>query len=92
MEKEEIQKLCDELRGMTLSRGEREEFDNISQNQPVFAGNVLSKQTSQALIDKGLAMRYEGDYVLTNKGTVLRDNIIAVTKIRDAGVFYKNQK
>jgi hypothetical protein len=45
-----------------------DELFNIGKNMPVFAGNLNSHQGAQELIDLGLAMRYEGDYVLTELG------------------------
>jgi hypothetical protein len=51
-----------------MNKSESEELRCIGLYQPVFAGDVLSKATSQTLIDKGLVMRYDGDYVLTELG------------------------
>lgn len=51
-----------------LSKGEKTELEVMGQYQPVFAGDVLSKEDSRSLISKGLALKYEGDYCLTEKG------------------------
>ena len=51
-----------------LSKGLLAELWNISNNMPVDAGDLQSHQGAQELIDLGLAMRYEGKYVLTEKG------------------------
>lgn len=56
---------------MTLDKNLEEEFELIGLYQPVFAGDVLSKEDSRQLIELGLAMKYEGDYVLTEKGKEL---------------------
>lgn len=53
---------------MELSKSQTSELYHIGKNMPVFAGNIQSKQDAQDLIDFGLAMRYEGEYVLTEKG------------------------
>lgn len=79
-----------ELSGLVLTKSMREEFDNIAKNQPVFSGNVISKQESRKLILCGLVMYYEGEYVLTDKGTALKENLAAATKIRDSGVLYNS--
>lgn len=72
-----------------LTKSQREEFDNIANNQPVFAGNVISKQTTKELVDMGLVMTYEGEYVLTEKGKIKKSNLEAAEKIRDSGILYK---
>lgn len=53
---------------MELSKSQISELFNIGNNMPVFAGNVLSKEVSHELIELGLAMKYEGKYVLTERG------------------------
>ena len=53
---------------MDLSKSQIAELFNIGNNMPVFAGKLQSHQSAQELIDLGLAMRYEGEYVLTEKG------------------------
>jgi predicted transcriptional regulator len=58
-----------------LTKSQRAEFDNIAANQPVFAGNLQSHQDAKDLMDKGLVMRYEGEYVLTEKGKELKSNL-----------------
>lgn len=88
MEKEKRQMLCDELRGLKLTPSLREEFNNIAKNQPVFAGNLLSHQGADDLYKLGLVFRYEGEYVLTDKGTVLKDNLKAAFDIMCNGVLY----
>lgn len=79
----------EELSKLSLTKSMREEFDNIAKNQPVDSGSVISKQESRKLILCGLVMYYEGEYVLTEKGTILKENIAAATKIRDSGILYK---
>ncbi len=44
------------------------ELVNIGKNEPVFAGNVLSKYDSKKLIDLGLVTMCDGDYILTEAG------------------------
>lgn len=88
MTKEERQKICDELKNINLG-SDFDEFQNIAYNQPVYAGNVLSHQGCRRLMDLGLVMRYEGDYVLTNKGTVLKENLQAAHDTMCNGVLYK---
>lgn len=88
-ELEKKQRLCNELMGMNLSKPERVEFDNIAENQPVFSGNVLSKHMAEILIGKGLVMHYEGEYVLTDKGQQLKENLISAQKLVDSGILYK---
>jgi hypothetical protein len=51
-----------------MNKAELEELKCIGLYQPVFAGDVLSKETAKQLMDQGLAMQYEGDYVLTEVG------------------------
>lgn len=58
-----------------------EELMNIGDNMPVFAGNLLSHETAHSLVKKGLAMTYEGEYVLTEEGKKLYRNILAARKI-----------
>lgn len=91
MEKEKRQMLCDELRGLKLTPSLREEFNNIAKNQPVFAGNLLSHYTADELCKLGLVFRYEGEYVLTDKGTVLKDNLKSAFDITCNGILYKPQ-
>lgn len=59
----------------TLTKSQRAEFDNIAKNQPVFSGKLQSHQDAQELMNKGLAMRYDGDYVLTEKGKELKSDL-----------------
>lgn len=66
-------------------RGIMEELCNIAKNMPVFAGKLISHQTAQACLDRKWAMRYEGEYVLTELGK----NIIGAFEIRSSGIFYK---
>ena len=51
-----------------MKKDELDELRCMGLYQPVFAGDVLSKQTARTLINMGLAMYYEGDYVLTEAG------------------------
>jgi len=53
---------------MELQKSLVAELFNIGKNMPVFAGNLQSHQDANKLIELGLAMRYEGEYVLTEKG------------------------
>jgi len=89
MEKEKRKMLCDELRGLKLTPSLREEFDNIAKNQPVFSGKLLSHQTADELYKLGLVFRYEGEYVLTEKGTVLKENLKCAFDTMCNGVLYK---
>ncbi len=79
------------LSGIRLSANERTEFDNISKNQPVFSGNLASSNDAKSLIEKGLVMRYEGEYVLTELGKLLKSNLKAASNLRDSGIIYKNR-
>ena len=79
------------LSDIKLSVNERQEFDNIANNQPVFAGNLSSSNDAKLLIEKGLVMRYEGEYVLTELGKLLKSNLKAATDLRDSGIIYKNR-
>ena len=56
------------MENIKLTKSERSEFNHIAKNQPVFAGNICSSQDAKSLMDKGLVFRYEGEYVLTEKG------------------------
>ncbi len=53
---------------MELSKCLIDELFNIGKNMPVFAGDLQSHQGAEELIELGLVMRYEGKYVLTEKG------------------------
>lgn len=55
-----------------MTKSQEAEFLNIAKNQPVFAGHLQSHQGASELMDLGLVMRYEGKYVLSNKGTDLK--------------------
>lgn len=78
---------------MTLTKGQSEEFKNICKNQPVFAGNLLSHDTCKELREKGLVMYYNDDetsgYVLTNKGTELKEKLEGAFEIMCGGILYK---
>jgi hypothetical protein len=76
---------------MKLEKLEIEEIKNIADNQPVFSGNVLSKESAHSLCEKKLAMIYEGEYVLTEAGKIWVRNYRAAEKIRDSGILYKNK-
>ena len=78
--KEKMKTLSD----IRLSVNERQEFDNITNNQPVFAGNLSSSNDTKQLIEKGLVMRYEGEYVLTELGKLLVSNLKAASDLRDS--------
>lgn len=54
-----------------ITQSEFDELKNIKENQPVFAGNLCSSNDAKSLIEKGYVMRYEGEYVLTEKGKEL---------------------
>ena len=41
------------------------------------------------MIDKGLVMRYEGEYVLTEKGQTLKSNLNAAFDLVCGGILYK---
>ena len=56
------------MSNMELSKSLISELFNIGNNMPVFAGNLQSSQDANKLIDLGLVIRYEGKYVLTEKG------------------------
>lgn len=58
---------------MNLTKSQEAEFINIAKNQPVFAGNLQSHQGARELMDLDLVMRYEGEYVLTDKGSELKN-------------------
>ncbi len=78
---------------LNLTASEIEELKNIAKHQPVFAGNLQSHQGAQELINKGLALRYEGEYCLTEKGKELMDSFKkAACDLRDGGILYKNRK
>lgn len=74
-----------------ISKTELWELFNISQNMPVFAGNTISHQSARSLIDKRLAMKYEGEYVLTEAGKVIvkkiydRSSIIDLSEVEIKG-------
>ena len=71
---------------------EFEELKNIDRNQPVCSGKVLSKESAQALINMGLSMHYEGEYVLTEAGKQKYSNILSAEKLRDSGILYTKTK
>lgn len=99
--------LCDELRSTKLTPALRSEFDNIAKHQPVFAGDLLSHDGCRELRELGLVMYYDdpemistnergdkhkgGGYVLTEKGTVLKENLKAAHDIICNGILYKPQ-
>jgi len=58
-----------------LSAGEREELKNIAQNMPVFAGDTLSHDTVNSLVSKKLALRYEGEFCLTEYGKIIASDL-----------------
>lgn len=73
------------MEGSNDERGIMEELCNIANNMPVFAGNTISHQTAQACVDRKWAMRYDGEFVLTELGK----NIIAANEIKCDGILYK---
>lgn len=67
-----------------------EEFHLIAKNQPVFAGNLSSKEDAKLLMDLGFVMRYEGEYVLTDAGTELKRIMFdSANKIAKNGILNK---
>jgi predicted transcriptional regulator len=66
-----------------LTNGEIEQLMQIGKQQPVFAGNLVSKVDKACLVHKGLVMYYKNDdsdnhggYVLTDKGMDIYKSII----------------
>jgi len=46
-----------------------EQFEAIADRQPVFAGDLISKVMTRALVEAGLVMRNaQGDYILSANG------------------------
>lgn len=79
---------------MELSKSLVAELFNIGNNMPVPAGNLQSHQDAKELMDLGLAMRYEGQYVLTEKGKdeLKRRKIESATRIANSSAFINGQK
>ena len=45
-----------------------EQYNQIKKDQPVYAGDLISKQSVSELLDLGIVTRNsDGDYVLTNR-------------------------
>ena len=72
-----------------MNNSQFEELKNIGKNQPVFAGDLQSSYSAKELTELGLVMRYDGKYVLTEKGKEKYNKIIAAEKLRDSGILYK---
>lgn len=51
-----------------ISKPELDEFFNIAQHMPVFPGHTMSHHTAKNLVNRALAMKYDGNYVLTEEG------------------------
>lgn len=76
-----------------LTKSEQEELNMIGEYQPVFAGDVISKDSIASLLSKGLVMHYNdvnGGYCLTEKGKQyfeLPINKLGNKKDKNRGIF-----